>query len=173
MHWLKAASCVTIWLVLCFISSAEIPIYLWFGAWKAAFIVIGRGERGIQEANIESSSGFIGAAGTSKLILEQQKNKVILGDDLSLQSVFNFPVSLSASVEHYIFCAATKQPEGAKICQGRNPPSGKEQCQHCLVANLAAAATAPCAAWWHLMQRSWQCRRKVAKGTSSPMGALL
>lgn len=41
------------------------------------------------------------------MILEQQKNKVMVGDDLSLQPVFNFPVSLSASVEHYTFRAAT------------------------------------------------------------------
>lgn len=75
MHWLKAASCATIWLALCFISSAEISIYLWFGAWKDAFIVVSRGEKGIREANIESSSGFIVAAGTSKMILEQQKTK--------------------------------------------------------------------------------------------------
>lgn len=107
MHWLKAASCATIWLALCFISSAVISIYLWFGAWKAAFIVVSRGEKGIRKANIESSSGFIGAAGTSKMILEQQKNKVMVGDDLSLQPVFNFPVSLSASVEHYTFRVAT------------------------------------------------------------------
>lgn len=75
MHWLKAASCATIWLTLCFISSAAISFYLWFGAWKAAFIVVSRGEKGIREANLESSSGFIGAAGTSKMILEQQKTK--------------------------------------------------------------------------------------------------
>lgn len=75
MHWLKAVSCATIWLALCFISSAVISIYLWFGAWKAAFIVVSRGEKGIWETNIESSSGFIGAAGTSKMILEQQKTK--------------------------------------------------------------------------------------------------
>lgn len=75
MHWLKAASCATIWLALCFISSAEISIYPWFGAWKAAFIVVSRGEKGIREANIESSSGFIVAAGTSKMILELQKTK--------------------------------------------------------------------------------------------------
>lgn len=103
MHWLKAASCATIWLALCFISPAAISIYLWFGAWKAAFIVASRGEKGIREANTERALlAFQELQKTREPILEQHKNKVMRGEDLSLQSALKFPVSPVQSITYSV-----------------------------------------------------------------------
>lgn len=96
MHWLKAASCATIWLDLWKDFHFDFHLSL-IWTMKSCFYTCKRRRKkasGVWGGKYrESSSGFTGAAGTRKTILEQHKTKVMQGQDLSSESAPKFLVS--------------------------------------------------------------------------------